>query len=144
MKCKKKKKKKKKFSSNYLKKIIFNYISNQKEEENFSYWTIGIYVYLMLPKNHNIILKTNADLLIKWPTFSRYIDFPQGFCINFLNIHCWFNIINIISPSPNDGWLVSTSFLNKSLVLLELPSYQFCLYIKYDLVWLVLMAYQPL
>ena len=45
---------------------------------NFSYWRSGTYdVYLIFPtKSHDLILKTNADLLIKWPTLYQYIDFP--------------------------------------------------------------------
>ena len=34
------------------------------------------FLYNIPNESHDIILKTNADLLIKRPTLSRYIDFP--------------------------------------------------------------------
>ena len=36
---------------------------------------------------------------------SWYIGFPKVYSYNFLNIHRWFNIINIIPLRFNDGSL---------------------------------------
>ena len=51
-----------------------------------------------------IYIKTNVSLLIKWPAFPDILVFPRFF-YNFLSIHRWFNIKNIIPPSPDDGSL---------------------------------------
>ena len=62
---------------------------------------------------------TNADSLIKRPTFSCHklptffllYKFYLGFYIlHFLRIHCWFNITNIILYSPDDGSLEPKRF----------------------------------
>ena len=59
-------------------------------------------------------ITTNADSLIKLPTFSCHKRptsfllylFSLGFYIlPFLHIHRWFNITNIIPHSPDDGSL---------------------------------------
>ena len=120
---------------------------------NFSRYTKEIQkFYIIFSKNHITILKTNAVVLFKLLTFLRFLH-------DFLNIHRWFNITNIIPPSPYDGslepkrysnlqsyllrcgtkpnewgaqWdlnsnrnaIVSTLFLNKSLLQLGLPCYQ--------------------
>ena len=47
--------------------------------------------------------KANAYSLIKRSTFSWYTNFPKVFV--FLNIHRWFNIINIAPHGPDDGSL---------------------------------------
>ena len=65
-----------------------------------------IWILHIIPKRSNgIIFKANADLLIKLPTLSRYIDFPKLYVfLYFLNIHRWFNITKIILHSPDDGY----------------------------------------
>ena len=51
------------------------------------------------------ILKTNVDLLIKLSNFSWIIDFPYFLFNDFLNVHHWFNITNIIPSSLDDSSL---------------------------------------
>ena len=48
------------------------------------------------------ISKINAGVLFKQPTFPD-IEVFSMFLYNFLNIHRWFNITDIIPPSSDDG-----------------------------------------
>ena len=74
-------------------------------------------------KPSDAVLKRNVDLLIKEPTLPKYIDFPTVFV--FLNIHRWFNITNIIPPSPGDGSLEPKRYsIDLFLILLGIPYYQ--------------------
>ena len=62
-------------------------------------------LYNIPNKSHDLILKTNADLLIKWPTLSSFQIYRFSLGLYFLNIHHWFNITNIIPPSLDYGSL---------------------------------------
>ena len=62
--------------------------------------------YDYISNKPNDVIKNNADSLIKQPTFFLLYKFSLGFYILLLlHIHCWFNIINIIPYSPDDGSL---------------------------------------
>ena len=83
---------------NFLKSLAFrqlwrNLFPCQHLDTSFDH--LYIYIYIYIYKSHDVILKTNADLLIKCPTFSPYVYFPHVFILTSI-----VDLTSLLSPHP--------------------------------------------